>query len=161
MISSFEQASQNRPSRPTRFCPHPIAPKTDARHEISADWVESGAGAPVLGSGGWSIAFALGLSPAPITAFPGPRSSNRTCRFPASGFPMRSCLRPRKALGRWPKADKTVVLPQPFVRKAHLLPAPHLVLPTQPLSQPLRRVSIDRAIRPADLAKTEVLGPTG
>ena len=33
-----------------------------------------------------------------LAAFPRPRSSNRTCRFPASGFQSRSCLRPRKAL---------------------------------------------------------------
>ena len=32
-----------------------------------------------------------------LAAFPRPRSSNRTCRFPASGFQSRSCLRPRRA----------------------------------------------------------------
>ena len=32
-----------------------------------------------------------------LAAFPRPRSSNRTCGFPASGFQSRSCLRPRRA----------------------------------------------------------------
>ena len=42
--------------------------------------VESGDGALVIGT-------------IPLTAFPVPRSSNRTCGFPASGFPTRSRLR--------------------------------------------------------------------
>ena len=42
--------------------------------------VESGDGAPVIGT-------------IPLTAFPVPRSSNRTCGFPASGLPTRSRLR--------------------------------------------------------------------
>ena len=61
--------------------------------------VESGAGALTLGSGGCSVAFAPVLSPAPMASFPVPRSSNRTCGFPASGFRTRSCLRARKAPG--------------------------------------------------------------
>ena len=50
--------------------------------------VGSGTGAPMLGSGGCPIAFALDLSPAPVTTFPAPASSNRTSGFPASGFPV-------------------------------------------------------------------------
>ena len=50
--------------------------------------VGSGPGAPMLGSGGCPIAFALDLSPAPVTTFPAPASSNRTSGFPASGFPV-------------------------------------------------------------------------
>ena len=53
--------------------------------------VESGAGAPASGSGGCSVAFAPGLSPAPMAAFPGPRSPNPACRFPAPGSPAGSC----------------------------------------------------------------------
>ncbi len=36
-------------------------------------------------------------------SFPAPCSSNRTCGFPASGFQLNSCLRPRKVLCRWCK----------------------------------------------------------
>ncbi len=53
--------------------------------------VESGAGAPALGSGGLSVAFAPGLSPAPMAAFPVPRSPNPACGFPAPGSPVGSC----------------------------------------------------------------------
>ena len=56
-----------------------------------APLVESGAGAPASGSGGCSVAFAPGLSPAPMAAFPGPRSPNPACRFPAPGSPAGSC----------------------------------------------------------------------
>ena len=50
--------------------------------------VGSRAGAPPVGSGGSSGAFALGLSPAPVGTFPAPASSNPACRFPALGFPV-------------------------------------------------------------------------
>ena len=53
--------------------------------------VESGASAPASGSDGCSVAFAPGLSPAPMAAFPGPRSPNPACRFPAPGSPAGSC----------------------------------------------------------------------
>ena len=53
--------------------------------------VESGAGAPALGSDGVSVAFAPGLSPAPMAAFPVPRSPNPACQFPALGSPVGSC----------------------------------------------------------------------
>ena len=62
----------------------PMCPKGQG---ANAPQVGSRTGAPALGSGGLSIAFALVLSPAPLTAFPVPATSNRTCRFPASGFP--------------------------------------------------------------------------
>ena len=39
-----------------------------------------------------------------------PRSSNRTCGFPASGFRTRSCLRVRKAHGPWRQASEAVVI---------------------------------------------------
>ena len=54
--------------------------------------VESGAGAPALGFGGNAIAFALGLSPTPMAAFPVPRSPNPACQFPAPGSPVGSCV---------------------------------------------------------------------
>ena len=98
--------------------------------------VESGAGAPALGSGGSSVAFAPGLSPAPMAAFPVPRSSNRTCEFPAYGFRTRSCLRARKTHCLPRQVHEAVIFPQPLVREAHKAPGPHLVLSTEPLAQP-------------------------
>ncbi len=53
------------------------------------------------------------------------------------------------------------MIPQPFVRKAHVLPAPHLVLSREPLSKPLRRVRVDRRVGWGDLAQAEVLRPAG
>ena len=44
-------------------------------HHAENGVVESGAGAPALGYGGGSGAFASGLSPSPLAAFPVPRSS--------------------------------------------------------------------------------------
>ena len=49
--------------------------------------VGSGAGARTVGSGGSSIAFALGLRPAPMATSPAPASSNGACGFPALRFP--------------------------------------------------------------------------
>ncbi len=73
--------------------------------------VESRGGAPALGSGGGSDAFASGLSPAPMATFPHPRSSNRTCPTQASGFRTRSCLRPRMASARFRKASEAKFIP--------------------------------------------------
>ena len=88
-----------------------------------------------------------------------PRSSNRTCRFPASGSRTRSCLRPREA-GRLPlQAHEAEVIPQPLARVVHVSPRLHLVLPTQPLAQPLDRVCVHGAIRRAYLSQLEVVRP--
>ena len=46
-----------------------------------------------------------------LAAFPRPRSSNRTCGFPASGFQSRSCLRPRKALWLRRQASESMGFP--------------------------------------------------
>ena len=43
--------------------------------------VESGAGAPTVGSGGISVAFAPVLSPAPMVAFPAPAPRTRRADF--------------------------------------------------------------------------------
>ena len=67
-------------------CPDASEPGSTPRHGV-----ESRAGAPVVGSGGGSVAFATGLSPAPVTAFPVPRSPNPACGFPAPGSPVGSC----------------------------------------------------------------------
>ena len=63
-----------------------------------------------------------------------PRSSNRTCGFPASGFRTRSCLRTRKAHGRSRQAHEAVFAMLPLVREVHSLPDLHLVLSTEPLA---------------------------
>ena len=65
-------------------------------------WVESRGGAPALDRGSRCcrrLSPLAGASISFLAAFPRPRSSNRTCCFPASGFQSGSCLRPRKALG--------------------------------------------------------------
>ena len=65
-------------------------------------WVESRGGAPALDRGSRCcrrLSPLAGASISFLAAFPHPRSSNRTCCFPASGFQSGSCLRPRKALG--------------------------------------------------------------
>jgi len=49
--------------------------------------VGSGIGAPTVGSGGSSKAFAVGLSPAPLVTFPTPATSNPAYGFPVPGFP--------------------------------------------------------------------------
>ena len=90
-----------------------------------------------------------------------PRSSNRTCGFPASGFRTRSCLRARKAHGRPRQEKKAVVNVQPLFREAHILPAFRPVLPTEPLAQPLGSVSIDREVGRCDLPEAEVVRPPG
>ena len=48
---------------------------------ITAPRVESRAGAPTVGSGGDSVAFAPGLSPAPIVTFPAPAPRTRRADF--------------------------------------------------------------------------------
>ena len=98
--------------------------------------VESGTGAPTVGSGGGSVAFASGLSGVesgtgraygrvrwrfrcfrvgPQSGSHGhvssPRSSNRACGFPAHGSRTRSCLRPREADRSRSKVSEPVFLP--------------------------------------------------
>ena len=87
------------------------------------------------------------------------RSSNRACGFPALGSRSRSCLRSREAALQHAQAYQAVVRPQPLVREAHVFPGPHLVLPTQPLTQPLRRVGVDRAVGRTRLPQAEVVLP--
>ncbi len=48
--------------------------------------VESRTGAPTLGSGGYSVAFAPGLSPAPVVTFPVPAHQTGRADFPHPAF---------------------------------------------------------------------------
>ena len=127
--------------------------------------VESRGGAPCFRPGDWLLSG--GFRPVPVPqsrswpAFPRPRSSNRTCGFPASGFPTESCLRPRKALGFLHKADEAVGFPQSLVREAHNPPASILVLGAEPPSQPPGGVSVDGTVGRADLSEVVVVRPSG
>ena len=75
-------------------------------------WVESGGGAPAVGRGSsscWRLSPLASASVSPLATFPLPRSSNRTCGFPASGFPMGSCLLPHVAWSGFPEPLPTLL----------------------------------------------------
>ena len=55
--------------------------RTHQENALSTAHVESGAGAPTVGSGGISVAFAPVLSPAPMVAFPAPAPRTRRADF--------------------------------------------------------------------------------
>ena len=66
-------------------------------------------------------------------------SSSPAYGFSALGSHSRSSLRSSEAALPHLQAFQTVVPPQLFVREAQVFPVLHLVLPTQPLAQPLAR----------------------
>ena len=81
-------ATHSRSSRRTaaRSRPPPGGPRRPswcrpAARGPSSSQVESRTGAPALGSGGLSVAFAPGLSPAPVAAFPVPAHRTRRADF--------------------------------------------------------------------------------
>ena len=83
--------------------------------------VGSRTGAPTVGSGGSSKAFALGLSPAPLVTFPAPATSNPAYGFPVPGFP--GCFAPRvmrpirlRALSAWAGNNQAVTYSTSFRR---------------------------------------------
>ena len=110
-----------------------------------------------ISSAGASIA-----GPCPVST---PRSSNPAGGFPTLGSRTKPCLRPRKPGRARSKASPPMVLPQGPVResarisKAHVFPASHLVLRTQPLAQPPGRVPIHCGIGRAHLAQEKVAHP--
>ena len=55
-------------------------------------WVESRTGALTIGSGGYSVAFASGLSPAPLSRFQSPLSEPDVRFSPHLGSPVGSCV---------------------------------------------------------------------
>ena len=66
-----------------------------------AELVESGAGAPTLGSGGDSGAFVPGLSPAPIVTFPAPALRTRRADFRHRALQWDHAPRTRTARAIW------------------------------------------------------------
>src|SRR5215218_6866999 len=76
-----------------------------------------------------------------------PRSSNRTCRFPASGSRKTSRLHPRHAAPKRAQAYEPEV---PVKLREWIGPAlasPDVVLDAQPPTQPRRCVVVDRPVR--------------
>ena len=67
----------------------------------------SGSGAPTLGSGGCSTAFAVALSPAAIISFPAPATSNVACGFPRTTL---TCLLHASGYETWPLTMRTAGL---------------------------------------------------
>ena len=59
---------------------------------VHAPWVESRTGALTVRSGGYSVAFASGLSPAPLSRFQSPLSRTGRAVFPHLGSPVGSCV---------------------------------------------------------------------
>jgi len=111
-----------------RLGPMPVAPLNelamladyiDPDIRVVAHPVGSRTGAPTVGSGGSSKAFAVGLSPAPLVTFPAPASSNPAYGFPVLGFP--GCFAPRvmgpirlRALSAWAGNHKAVAYSTSF-----------------------------------------------
>jgi hypothetical protein len=92
--------------------------------------VGSRTGAPILGSGGCSIAFAVARSPAAIITFPAPAASNVACDFLALRSPV--CFRGRSLLDvsdqeGFPQIKSSCVLhhSQPKRRRLRVTPVSH------------------------------------
>ena len=89
-----------------------------------------------------------------------PRSSNRTCGFPASGFPTAFIADSRSSGAQRP--PKPVNSQRPvrlFHRKRASALRRHLVPPSQEMPCPLFRVFVDRPIRPRRAPQSEVCFP--
>src|SRR5262249_14592016 len=72
---------------------------------------------------------------------------NRTCRFPASGSRTKlPCVRPQRAASQGTQLHQVKLLVQIRDGKACYLSAPHVVLVTQPPTQPAIRVSHHRVV---------------
>ena len=90
-----------------------------------------------------------------------PRSSNRTCGFPASGFRTKviSCFRPREVGcgSRQPHQPQRPV--KVFVRITASAGTSDFMFPTQPLTQPMSAMSVHCAIDFAHRSKAKVIAP--
>ena len=101
------------------------------------------------------------LSGSTMTLVSTPRSSNRTCRFPASGSRTRtSRLRPRHVAPKRAQAYEPEVPVKVREWIGPALASPDLVLDAQPPAQPHRCVAVERPIRFADGAYLEVVRPS-
>ena len=91
-----------------------------------------------------------------------PRSSNRTCGFPASGFRTKvmSCFRPREVgcgSRQLHQSQRSVKI---FVRITASSGTSDFMFPTQPLTQPITAMSVHCAIDFAHRSKAKVIAPT-
>ena len=112
---------------PNNKCPPhpPIPPLSGVKWE---QVVESGAGAPTAGSGGDSVAFAPGLSPAPMVTFPAPALRTRRADFRHRALQWDHASRTREAVASG-NADHTQT-----AQPAHSVPprAPPAAEPVTP-----------------------------
>ena len=113
----FDPRSRTRPSNCVRLCPSETGShsspcalrpcltecfKLAENYAVAQDeLVESGAGAPTLGSGGDSGAFVPGLSPAPIVTFPAPALRTRRADFRHRALQWDHAPRTRTARAIW------------------------------------------------------------
>src|SRR6516164_10687920 len=97
----------------------------------------------------------------PPCAVSTPRSSNRTGGFTASGSRTKvACLRPQQASRKLRERDQTQLLVQDPVRVGAVPASRHLVLPTEPPTEPVTHVPIHAVIDATHRTEAEVVGPT-
>ena len=91
-----------------------------------------------------------------------PRSSNRTCGFPASGFRTKvmSCFRPREVGCGSRQLHQSQRSVKVFVRITASSGTSDFMFPTQPLTQPITAMSVHCAIDFAHRSKAKVIAPT-
>ena len=90
----------------------------------------------------------------------GPRSSNRTCGFPASGFPTSFTARSRKpATLQAPQTENSQRSEDVLNRKAACTSRRYFVAPTQKLTYALTNVAIHRLICARSSAAAKVVRP--
>ena len=90
-----------------------------------------------------------------------PRSSNRTCGFPASGFRTKviSCFRPREVGCGSRQLHQSQRSVKVFVRITASSGTSDFMFPTQPLTQPITAMSVHCAIDFAHRPKAKVIAP--